>query len=51
VRAFREQEAGAPIVEERAEIRELRRELERVTRGRDLLAIAVAFFSVQSRIG
>jgi transposase len=51
VRAFREQEAGAPSVEERAEIRELRRELERVTRERDLLAKAVAFFSAQSRIG
>lgn len=51
VRAFREQAQGAPSPEERAEMRELRRELERVTRERDLLAKAVAFFSAQSRIG
>jgi transposase len=51
VRAFREQADGAPSAEERAEIRDLRRELERVTRERDLLAKAVAFFSAPSRIG
>jgi transposase len=51
VRAFRQQAEGAPSAEERAEIRELRRELDRVSRERDLLAKAVAFFSAQSRIG
>lgn len=51
VRAFREQAQGGPSVEERGEIRELRRELDRVSRERDLLAKAVAFFSAQSRIG
>jgi transposase len=51
VRKFREQAEGAPTAEERAEIRELRRELARVERERDLLAKAVAFFSAQSRIG
>lgn len=45
VRQAREEAAGAPTAEERAELRELRRELERVTRERDLLAKAVAFFS------
>ena len=50
VRAAREQADGAPTVAERAEVRELRRELERVTRERDLLAKAVAFFSASSRI-
>ena len=51
VRKFREEAAGAPSAQERAEIRELRRELDRVERERDLLAKAVAFFSAQSRIG
>jgi transposase len=51
VRRAREEAAGAPTAEERAEIRELRRELDRVERERDLLAKAVAFFSAQSRIG
>ncbi len=51
VRRAREEAAGAPSAEERAEIRELRRELDRVERERDLLAKAVAFFSAQSRIG
>lgn len=51
VRAAREQAEGAPTPEERAEIRELRRELDRVSRERDLLAKAVAFFSGPSRIG
>ena len=51
VRRAREEAAGAPTAQERAEIRELRRELDRVERERDLLAKAVAFFSAQSRIG
>jgi transposase len=51
VRGFREQAEGTPTAEERVEIRELRRELARVERERDLLAKAVAFFSAQSRIG
>ncbi len=51
VRALREQAAGAPTSEERGEIRDVRRELDRVTRERDLPATAVAFFSAQSRIG
>ena len=38
VRQFREQAEGAPSVEERAEIRDLKRELDRVTRERDILA-------------
>ena len=37
VREAREQAAGAPSAQERAEIRELRAELERVTRERDIL--------------
>ncbi len=41
----REQADGAPSEMERAEIRELRRELERVTRERDILGKAVAYFS------
>jgi len=36
---------GAPTAAERAEIRELRGELERVTRERDILGKAVAYFS------
>jgi transposase len=43
VRQFREQAEGAPSVEERVEIRELKRELDRVKRERDILAKAVAF--------
>ena len=50
VRQAREEAAGAPTVEERAQIRELRRELDRVTRERDILAKAVAFFSGSPRI-
>jgi transposase len=51
VRQAREQAtAGAPSVQERAEIRELRRELERTRRERDILAKAVAFFSGSPRI-
>lgn len=49
VREARAEAAGAPTVQERAEIRELRRELDRVTRERDLLAKAVAFFSGPTR--
>jgi transposase len=49
VRLARAEAAGAPSAEERAEIRDLRRELERVTRERDLLAKAVAFFSAPTR--
>ena len=45
VREAREQAAGAPTAAERAEIRELRSELERVTRERDILGKAVAYFS------
>jgi len=49
VRQAREDAAGAPGVEERAEIRELKRELDRVSRERDILAKAVAFFSASTR--
>ena len=45
VRQADEEAAGAPTAEERAEIRELRRELERVKRERDILGKAVAYFS------
>ena len=38
-----------PDVEERAEIRDLKRELGRVSRERDILAKAVAFFSASTR--
>jgi len=51
VREARERAEGAPSVVERAEVRELRRDLDRVTRERDLLAKAVAFFSARERIG
>ena len=47
VRQARAEAQGAPTVEERAEIRELRRELERVTRERDILGKAVAYFSAR----
>ena len=49
VRHAREQAAGAPSVEERSEIRDLKRELDRVSRERDILAKAVAFFSASTR--
>lgn len=49
VRQARAEAAGAPSAEERAEMRELRRELDRVTRERDILAKAVAFFSGSTR--
>ena len=46
VREAREAKAGnGPTVVERAEIRELKAELERVTRERDILGKAVAYFS------
>ena len=45
VRKAREEAQGAPRAEERAEIRELKRELERVKRERDILGKAVAYFS------
>ena len=47
VRRARERAAGAPTVEERGEIRELKRELERVTRERDILGKATAYFSAR----
>jgi transposase len=50
VRQARAEANGAPSVEERAEMRELRRELERTRRERDILAKAVAFFSGSPRI-
>ena len=45
VRQGREEAAGAPTAQERAEIRDLKRELERVRRERDILGKAVAYFS------
>jgi transposase len=46
VRGAREAKAGqVPTAAERAEIRELRAELERVTRERDISGKAVAYFS------
>jgi transposase len=46
VREAREAKTGqAPTANERAEIRELKAELERVTRERDILGKAVAYFS------
>lgn len=50
VRQAREEAEGAPTAEERVEIRELKRELERTRRERDILAKAVAFFSGSPRI-
>lgn len=47
VRQAREQAEGAPTAEERAEIRDLKRELERVRRERDILGKAVAYFSAR----
>jgi transposase len=49
VRDARAQSPDGPTIVERAEIRELRKELERVTRERDILAKAVAFFSGSTR--
>jgi transposase len=45
VRKAQEEAEGAPTAEERAEIRELKRELDRVRRERDILGKAVAYFS------
>ena len=47
VRQAREEAAGAPTAQERAEIRELKRELERVKRERDILGKATAYFSAR----
>jgi transposase len=47
VRQARENADGEPTPEERAEIRELRKELERVTRERDILGKATAYFSAR----
>lgn len=47
VRQAREEAAGAPTAEERADFRELKRELERVTRERDILGKATAYFSAR----
>lgn len=49
VREARKNSADAPSLQERTEIRELRKELDRVTRERDILAKAVAFFSGSPR--
>lgn len=45
VRQVRQEAEGAPTVSERAEIRDLKRELDRVRRERDILGKAVAYFS------
>jgi len=50
VRQAKAEANGAPTAEERREIRELRRELARTRRERDILAKAVAFFSGSPRI-
>ncbi len=47
VRQAREEAAGAPTAAERAEIRELKREVERVKRERDILGKATAYFSAR----
>jgi len=47
VRQAREEAEGAPAAAERAEIRELKRELERVRRERDILGKATAYFSAR----
>ena len=47
VRQAREEAEGAPTAAERAEIRELKRELERVKRERDILGKATAYFSAR----
>ena len=49
VRDARSSGGDGPSVQERAEIRELRKELDRVARERDILAKAVAFFSGSTR--
>lgn len=47
VRQTREKADGEPTAEERAEIRELKKELDRVTRERDILGKATAYFSAR----
>lgn len=47
VRQAREEAAGGPTAQERAEIRDLKRELERVRRERDILGKATAYFSAR----
>jgi transposase len=47
VRQAREEAAGAPTAAEREEIRELKKELERVKRERDILGKATAYFSAR----
>lgn len=47
VRQARERAEGEPTPVERAEIRELKKELERVTRERDILGKATAYFSAR----
>ena len=47
VRRAREEAAGAPTAVERVEIRELKRELDRVRRERDILGKAAAYFSAR----
>jgi len=47
VRQAREKADGEPTPEERAEIRELKKELDRVTRERDILGKATAYFSAR----
>lgn len=47
VRQARERAEGEATPEERVEIRELKRELERVTRERDILGKATAYFSAR----
>ena len=51
VRQARAEANGAPTAVERTEIRDLKRELDRTRRERDILAKAVAFFSGSPRIG
>ena len=47
VRKAKAEADGAPSAVERAEIRELKRELERVKRERDILGKATAYFSAR----
>ncbi|MFV1971838.1 MAG: transposase [Acidimicrobiia bacterium] len=47
VRRAREEAEGAPTAVERVEIRDLKRELDRVRRERDILGKATAFFSAR----
>jgi len=47
VRRAREEAEGAPTAVERVEIRDLKRELDRVRQERDILGKATAFFSAR----